>query len=219
MPENQNIEWKSLWRDEYLKWICGFANAKGGKLVIGLDDNGNVVGLTDHKKLLEEIPNKIQNNLGIICDVNLCEQTGKYFIEIDVKQHDIPIAYQGKYHYRSGSTKQELKGTNLQDFLLKKIGKSWEEVLKTQASFNEISFEAVEEFKAEATRSNRYPLVKSETELEKLFTNLRLFKEKSLKLSALVLFGKDPRNYLINAYLKIGKFGGFRHRFIVSGSS
>ena len=24
MPENQNIEWKSSWRDEYLKWICGF---------------------------------------------------------------------------------------------------------------------------------------------------------------------------------------------------
>ena len=24
MPENQNIEWKESWRDEYLKWICGF---------------------------------------------------------------------------------------------------------------------------------------------------------------------------------------------------
>ena len=27
--ENQNIEWKELWRDEYLKWICGFTNAQG----------------------------------------------------------------------------------------------------------------------------------------------------------------------------------------------
>jgi predicted HTH transcriptional regulator len=35
MPENQNIEWKESWRDEYLKWICGFANAKGGVIVIG----------------------------------------------------------------------------------------------------------------------------------------------------------------------------------------
>lgn len=25
MSENQNIEWKESWRDEYLKWICGFA--------------------------------------------------------------------------------------------------------------------------------------------------------------------------------------------------
>ena len=29
MSENQNIEYKTSWRDEYLKWICGFANANG----------------------------------------------------------------------------------------------------------------------------------------------------------------------------------------------
>ena len=31
--ENQNIEYKQSWRDEYLKWICGFANASGGIMV------------------------------------------------------------------------------------------------------------------------------------------------------------------------------------------
>ena len=36
--ENQNIEWKESWRDEYLKWICGMANAQGGKLYIGIND-------------------------------------------------------------------------------------------------------------------------------------------------------------------------------------
>ena len=44
MPESQNIEYKSAWRDEYLKWICGFANANGGTIFIGKDDNGEVVG-------------------------------------------------------------------------------------------------------------------------------------------------------------------------------
>lgn len=24
MAESQNIEWKESWRDEYLKWICGY---------------------------------------------------------------------------------------------------------------------------------------------------------------------------------------------------
>jgi ATP-dependent DNA helicase RecG len=38
MTESPNIEYKSTWRDEYLKWICGFANANGGKLLIGVDD-------------------------------------------------------------------------------------------------------------------------------------------------------------------------------------
>ena len=50
MAENQNIEWKESWRDEYLKWICGFANAQGGKIYIGTDDNGTVIGVPDSKK-------------------------------------------------------------------------------------------------------------------------------------------------------------------------
>ena len=36
--ESQQVEWKESWRDEYLKWICGFANAEGGVLVIGRND-------------------------------------------------------------------------------------------------------------------------------------------------------------------------------------
>ena len=51
MSENQNIEWKESWRDEYLKWICGFANAVGGKLYIGMNDKGEVVKLDNVKKL------------------------------------------------------------------------------------------------------------------------------------------------------------------------
>ena len=49
--ENQNIEYKKTWRDEYLKWICAFANTEGGKLYIGIDDNGNVCGIEDAHKL------------------------------------------------------------------------------------------------------------------------------------------------------------------------
>ena len=37
MIENQHIEWKESWRDEYLKWVCAFANAQGGVLEIGDD--------------------------------------------------------------------------------------------------------------------------------------------------------------------------------------
>jgi ATP-dependent DNA helicase RecG len=35
---NQNIEYKQAWREEYLKWICGFANAQGGKTVSSKGD-------------------------------------------------------------------------------------------------------------------------------------------------------------------------------------
>ena len=55
MSESQNIEYKESWRDEYLKWVCGFANTQGGTIYIGIDDTGNVVGVQNVKKLLEDI--------------------------------------------------------------------------------------------------------------------------------------------------------------------
>ena len=45
--ETQNVEWKTSWRDEYLQWICGFANAQGGILEIGRNDRGEVIGVSD----------------------------------------------------------------------------------------------------------------------------------------------------------------------------
>lgn len=82
MSERQNIEYKQSWHDDYLKWVCGFANAIGGTIYIGKDDNGIVIGLTDYQKLMEDIPNKIRNAMGIICDINLLEDSGKQYIEL-----------------------------------------------------------------------------------------------------------------------------------------
>lgn len=110
MKENQYIEWKQNWRDEYLKWICGFANAQGGALEIGKNDRGAVVGVANAAKLLEDIPNKVRDILGIMVEVNLHAEQGRDWLEIVVEPYPSPISYKGEYHYRSGSTKQELKG-------------------------------------------------------------------------------------------------------------
>ena len=85
MPEHQNIEYKTSWRDEFLKWICGFANAQGGTLYIGRDDNGNIVGVQNAVKLMEDLPNKITSVLGIIADVNLHETEKGDYIEVVVE--------------------------------------------------------------------------------------------------------------------------------------
>lgn len=96
MSESQSIEYKSSWRDEYLKWICGFANAQGGKLYIGVDDNGYVCGVSNIKRLLEDIPNKIQTSLGIVTEVNKKEKDGLEYIEIIVVPSSFPVSYRGK---------------------------------------------------------------------------------------------------------------------------
>ena len=71
MIENQDIEFKSIWKDEYLKWICGMANSNGGIIYIGKDDNGKVIGVNNAIKLVKEIPNKIKDTMGIIPEIKV----------------------------------------------------------------------------------------------------------------------------------------------------
>lgn len=69
--ESQTIEWKWTWQEDYLKWLCGYANTDGGILNIGVNDDGYVVGVEDSKKMLEALPNKINDRLGIIASVQV----------------------------------------------------------------------------------------------------------------------------------------------------
>ena len=128
MKENQHLEWKETWRDEFLRWICGFANAEGGILHIGRNDKGVVVGLPDAAKLLEDIPNKVRDVLGILVAVNAHEESGRPWLEIVVAAYPNPISYRGHYFQRSGSTLQEMKGAALDRFLLRRQGRTWDGV-------------------------------------------------------------------------------------------
>lgn len=208
LPEQQNIEYKSAWRDEYLKWICGFANAQGGKIYIGIDDNGKVVGLANYRKLMDELPNKIVNFLGLVVDVNLHEEEGKYFIVIDVPISSVPISYHGVYQYRSGSTKQELKGTALQEFLLRKMGKTWDDLPVNAVSAEELNRESLSRFVDFALGSGRVPGDAEKYHLVELLNNLRLVSANGLlKNAAVLLFGNDPQKLFLSSYFKIGRFG------------
>jgi len=93
MPETQNIEYKSSWHDDYLKWICGFANAQGGKIYIGKDDDGNVIGVEAYKDWMDEIPNKIKHNMGITAEVNLLDEDDMHYIEIIVQPYSVPYLF------------------------------------------------------------------------------------------------------------------------------
>lgn len=206
MPEQQNIEYKQSWHDDYLKWVCGFANAQGGVIVIGKDDNGNVVGVAESKKLMDDIPNKIRNAMGITVEVNLHEVKGNQFIEIITPPYSVPISLRGRYYYRSGSTKQELTGTSLNEFLLKKSGKTWDDVIEPRANFDDIDEKIVNTFLNASENAGRLP-ENNGLSIPKLFEKLRLTENGQLKRSAIVLFGKDPGKFYPNTFVKIGRFG------------
>ena len=206
MKENQNIEWKESWRDEYIKWICGFANAKGGKIYIGKDDKGNIVGIKNAKKLMEDIPNKTRNLLGIIADVNLYETKKGDYIEIIVEPYPFPVNYKGQYHYRSGSTKQELKGAALDKFMLQKKGKKWDAVPIPNVNVEDLEKVTFDLFRKRALKSNRIEESILNESNEHIIENLQLKENDYLKRAAILLFHKNPEKFVTGAYIKIGYF-------------
>lgn len=207
LNESQNIEYKESWRDEYLKWICGFANAQGGRIYIGVNDAKQVIGLPDAKKLMEDIPNKIVNYLGIVEDVNLLTEGEKEYIEIVVSPSNMPIAYKGTYHYRSGSTKQELKGLALQQFIMKKMGHSWDDIPVYGATINDIDRRAIDFFLRSSITAGRMDESEANASTEDVLHNLGLVtNEGELKNAAILLFGKNVRQSFPAAQFKIGRF-------------
>lgn len=207
MAENQNIEWKASWHDEYLKWICGFANAQGGRIYIGINDKGFVSGISDSRKMLEDIPNKIRDILGIIADVNLLTQDGKEYIEIFVSPSSYPVNYKGEYHYRSGSTKQLLKGAALTEFLLSKTGYKWDSVPVDGVTVEDLDQESFDIFRREALRSGRMTEADLNMNNQQILENLGLFEHGKLKRAAILLFHRNPEQWIAGAYIKIGYFG------------
>lgn len=206
MAEKQNIEWKAVWKDEYLAWICGFANAQGGSLYIGVNDEGEPVGLTNSRKLLEDLPNKIRDAMGIIVNINLRQQDGKEYIEIEVPPYPITISCKGSYYYRSGSTNQKLTGPQLESFILNRRGVSWDNVPLPHFTINEVDNDVVEHFKKWAAKKGRIDKSVLDESKEVLMEKLHLTNAGYLTNAAMLLFSRDPGKWLLGAYTKIGFF-------------
>jgi ATP-dependent DNA helicase RecG len=206
MSEHQIVEYKQSWRDEYLKWICGFANAQGGRLLIGKDNEGKTVTLLDVNRLLEEIPNKVRDILGIMVEAYLENDEKGAFIRIEIEKHLHPISYLGRYFVRNGATNQELKGNALNQFLLRSIGRRWDAVPMPNVTVEDLKTETFTLFKKRAIKSNRLPADILTDSNHQILENLHLTEGELLKRAAILLFHPNPQKFISGAYIKIGYF-------------
>ena len=184
MKENQHIEWKRQWDDEHLKWLCAFANADGGSLCIGMDDSGRPVPLKNEKDLLQHLPTKIRDQLGIIADVNLVETPEGDYIRIDIPPSDRLVSCHGHFYYRSGSTAMEVTGAALEQMLLQRKGSTWDAETMSGVTIEELSEAAFDLYRKKAVANGRQdrPFL-SETR-ETILENLRLVREGKLTRAA-----------------------------------
>ena len=205
--ENQNTEYKESWRDEYIKWVCGFANASGGKMYIGIDDKGEILGIAEVKKLAEDLPNKVKDILGVLIDVNIKNDSDKEYLEIITDAYPYPVNYKGKYYYRTGATNQELKGAALDKFLLGKQGLKWDgtpEPYSKEADLSDLAFKL---FKDRASETQRFDEDVQGDSPHELIEKLNLVDINGyLKKAAVLLFHPKPEKIFTGATIKIGFF-------------
>ncbi len=207
-PETRNVEWKRSWRDDCLAWICGFANARGGVLEIGKDDDGDIVGVRNVLSLLEDIPSKVRSLLGIVVEVNLKSESGLEYIEIVVEPHPNPISYRGKFHYRGGSAKQVLEGAALTRFLLEKHGRTWDDAALPGVKLSELDGRVFDGFRRMGVRSERLPPEAMDESDEDVIERLRLRDGAFLKRAAALLFHPSPHRFLAGSHVEIGHYRG-----------
>lgn len=155
---------------------------------------------------MEDIPNKTKDILGVIVDVNLHSENVKNYLEIIIENYPYPVNYKGQYHYRSGSTKQELKGAALDKFMLRKKGKKWDGVPVPNVSVPDLKNETFDFFRKRALKSKRIEENVLSDSNELLIENLQLKENKFLKRAAILLFHPTPENFVTGAYIKIGFF-------------
>ena len=214
--ETQNTEYKRLWKDEYLHYISGFANAEGGTLYVGIDDNGNIVGIDKAEYFLENLPNKAVQATGIVPEINLLNENGKEYLTIHIKPSEQPVSCNGKYYIRSGSTLQELNGAALTDFLMRKTGKSWDATTQPDATMDDIDETAVAYFVHCAVKENRLDKEALSDITEQILKKLKLIDSNGqLTLAALLLFGKDIEQWCQMPAFRIGRFGASQADLII----
>jgi ATP-dependent DNA helicase RecG len=144
--------------------------------------------------------------MGITAEVNLLQEDDKYFIEIVVKPYSVPISLRGRYYYRSGSVKQELTGVSLNEFLLKRAGQTWDNVIEPRATFADIDENSVKQYLIISKEKGRLPNYDG-LKINEILEKLHLVEDGQIKRAAIIMFGKDPCKFYPNVYVKIGRFG------------
>ena len=86
--ESERLELKVQYTTEIKKEIVAFLNSDGGTLIIGVDDNGKVIGIENAKDIIERISLMIHETIkpdpSLICSAGEYEEEGKTIVKVSV---------------------------------------------------------------------------------------------------------------------------------------
>ncbi len=201
--ENTTVEFKEEINESMFKTVSAFANKDGGIIYIGISDKKEIKGLEYTNSMLGDLTNKIINLLGIHPQIDCIKINKKDVLQIKIKKSTLPVSYKGKYYTRVGNTTREMQGEELRSFFIKDT--NWDG-LTGDYSLDEIDPEAVRKFTRMALRNGRLKTADENEDIKTILKKLKLIIGGKLTNAAIMLFGKNPQKYFINALVRVGRF-------------
>jgi len=205
--ESQQEEWKESFREEALNTINGFANSHGGTLIVGKRDDGEIIGVRNAKKLLEEIPNTVNNLMHFYPDVEeRIMENGKTCVIVTVKSQKRAVDVRGVYYRRSGSNTVKVTGDELALLILHKTGSSWTNLITDKVKLSDLSKDAVSIFIKRGQEAKRISSAADPNDIEGALRRYKLMTDEGITNAAAVLFANEPKFVSRAAVTKIGLF-------------
>ncbi len=186
-----------------LQTVCAFLNSEaGGTVLIGVTDDGKIVGQTVSDKTQKEIAgelSKIEPNMTF--DINYVPVTKELsVIVIMVKPGDkAPYVYEGRPYLRSQSTTRKMSQETYEYLFHKKRPTIWEKKIAYDCTINSLDKSRIREFVRTAIAENRLSGVSTRTSILEILTKLKLIDNNQLTNAAVVLFGKDQNRQTLQA--------------------
>lgn len=119
MRETRTIEFKETITNTFLKTVSAFSNYDGGKILFGIDDDGNIKGLADVKQSCLDIENKINDSISPGPDYTLEIQNNDKTITLTVKSGaQKPYLYKSKAYKRNDTATIEADTLELSRLIL-----------------------------------------------------------------------------------------------------
>lgn len=200
--------------------MVAFSNSKGGFIIVGVDDAGNIAGLdsNDIRRLNQLISNSANENVKppITPLSEIIKVGDKKVLVIEIKEgvNKPYCTAEGIYFTKVGSDKRKISQEELMR-LFQESGKIYaDEMIVHDSSANDIDKELFYSFYEKQYGEN---IEAAGMPFDKILENLNLARENKLNLAGLLLFGKNPQRYepvfLIKAVCFFGnEMGGTQYR-------
>lgn len=214
LNESERIELKNSLADwkEIVETVCAFANTEGGRIYIGISPSGKRTGINIGKDTIEDLTNKILNNTDpkIYPKISIEKMDDRDVIIIDVEKiSDQTVLAFGRPYKRVGKSTVRMSKGEYEKRILEKYREELRFDLQIcdSAQIADINSQKLKEF-LKLAKTERGLDIPVDSAPKEALMRLNLLKNSKLTNSAVLLFGKEPQRFFIQAEVKCVRFKG-----------